>query len=85
MVFFYIATMGWIYEISSLCKNSITYRATPGRLTFIAGVWVETITEGGWRFMAMLRKEEADSARHRQEEREANETKEAVIVNGRSV
>ena len=33
----------------------------------------------------MLRKEEADSARHRQEEREANETKEVVIVNVRSV
>ena len=35
-----------------------------------AGVWVETVTDGGWRFMAACRKEEADAARHRQEKRE---------------
>ena len=34
-------------------------------------VWVETITEGGRRFMAAWRKEEVDVARHRQEKREA--------------
>ena len=34
-----------------------------------AEVWVETITEGRRRFMAAWRKEEVDTARHRQEER----------------
>ena len=34
-------------------------------------VWVETATEGRWRFMAAWRKEEVDAARHRQEKREA--------------
>ena len=34
-------------------------------------VWVETVTEGGRRFMAAWRKEEVDAARHRQEKREA--------------
>ena len=36
-----------------------------------ADVWVETVTEGGQRFMAAWRKEEVDAARHRQEKREA--------------
>ena len=36
-----------------------------------AEVWVETVMEGGRRFMAAWRKEEVDSARHRQEKREA--------------
>ena len=34
-------------------------------------VWVETITEGGRRFVAACWKEEVDAARHRQEKREA--------------
>ena len=34
-------------------------------------VWVETVTEGGRRFMAAWRKEEVDAARNRQEKREA--------------
>ena len=34
-----------------------------------AEVWVETVTEGGRRFMAAWRKEEVDAARHRQEKR----------------
>ena len=34
-------------------------------------MWVETVTEGGRRFMAAWRKEEVDVARHRQEKREA--------------
>ena len=38
---------------------------------FKAEVWVETVTEGGRRFMAAWRKEEVDAARHRQEKREA--------------
>ena len=36
-----------------------------------AKVWVETVTEGGRRFIAAWRKEEGDAARHRQEKREA--------------
>ena len=32
---------------------------------------VETVAEGGRRFMAAWRKEEVDAARHRQEKREA--------------
>ena len=37
-----------------------------------AEVWVETVTEGGWRFMAARRKkEEKDVARYRQEKRYA--------------
>ena len=34
-------------------------------------VGVETVTEGGRRFLAEWRKEEVDAARHRQEKREA--------------
>ena len=36
-----------------------------------AEVWVETVTEGGRRFMAAWRKEEIDAARHRQKKGEA--------------
>ena len=36
-----------------------------------AEVWVETVAEGGRRFMAAWRKEDVDAARHRQEKREA--------------
>ena len=36
-----------------------------------AEVWVETVMEGGRRFLAAWRKEEVDAARHRQEKREA--------------
>ena len=39
--------------------------------TLKAEVWVETVTEGGRRFMAAWRKEEVDATRHRQEKREA--------------
>ena len=34
-------------------------------------IWVETVTEGGRRFMATWRKAEVDAARYRQEKREA--------------
>ena len=40
-------------------------------MAFKAEVWVEAVTEGGWRFMAAWREEEEDAARHRQEKREA--------------
>ena len=36
-----------------------------------AEMWVETVAEGGRRFMAAWRKKEVDAARHRQEKREA--------------
>ena len=36
-----------------------------------AEVWVDTVTEGGWSFMATWRKEEVDTARHRTGKREA--------------
>ena len=36
-----------------------------------AEVWIETVTEGGRRFMAAWRKEEVDAARYRQKKREA--------------
>ena len=36
-----------------------------------AEVWVEAVTESGRRFMAACREEEEDTARHRQEKREA--------------
>ena len=36
-----------------------------------AEVWVETVTGGGRRFMAVWRKEEVDAARHHQETRKA--------------
>ena len=36
-----------------------------------AEVWVETVTEGGRRFMAAWRKKEVHAARHRQEKSEA--------------
>ena len=38
--------------------------------TLEAEVWLETVTEGGRRFMAAWRKEEVDVARLRQEKRE---------------
>ena len=44
-------------------------------------VWVETVKEGGWRFMAALRKEEEDAARHRQEKR-GNEIRQVIIAHG---
>ena len=49
-------------------------------------MWVETVTEGGRRFMAAWRKEEVDAARHREEKREAarlvNLLSQLVIADG---
>ena len=39
-------------------------------MTLKAEVWVEAVTEGGRRFMAVRRKEEEDAARHRQEKKD---------------
>ena len=36
-----------------------------------AKVWVETVMEGGRRFLATWRKQDVDAARHRKEKREA--------------
>ena len=44
-------------------------------------MWVETVTEGGRRFMAAWRKG-VDAARHLQEKREANEARKLAIVRG---
>ena len=46
-----------------------------------AEVWVETVTEGGRRFVAAWRKEEVDAARHRQDKR-GNKTGKILIANG---
>ena len=53
------------YEYSD--RQGFNWKATALK----AEVWVETVTEGGRRFMAAWRKEEVDAARHRQEKREA--------------
>ena len=50
--------------------------------TLKAEVWVETVTEGGRRFMAVLSKEEVDAARHRQEKKEAARPGRVVIAHG---
>ena len=42
-------------------------------------VWVGTAAQGGRRFMAAWRKEEVDTARHRQEKREATRLGELLI------
>ena len=48
-----------------------------------AGVWVETATEVGGRFMASWREKNEDAAtRHRQEKREPNESRESVTAQG---
>ena len=62
-------------------KDWIDYVQSDIRVFAIAGgwkatalkaeVWVETVTEGGRKFMAAWRKEEVDAARHRQKKREA--------------
>ena len=41
------------------------------KATAEAEMWVETVTDGEQRFMAALKKEEVDAARHRKEKREA--------------
>ena len=45
-------------------------------------VWVQTVTEGGRRFMVAWRKEEVDTARHRQEKKEAARLEKLVIAHG---
>ena len=47
-----------------------------------AEVWVETVTEGGRRFMAAWRKEGVDAARHRQEKREATKLGNLLLQTG---
>ena len=61
-------------------SGPIAPRATSGAFGIVgdwkatalkAEVWVETVTEGGRRFMAAWRKEEVDAARHRQKKEAA--------------
>ena len=47
-----------------------------------AGVGFETVHDSGRRLMVAWRKEELDAARHRQEKREATETRNMFIVPG---
>ena len=47
-----------------------------------AEVWVETVAEGGRRFMAARRKEEVDAAGHRQEKKKARDWERVVIAHG---
>ena len=72
-------------------KNNgpIAYRAMSGRLAWRGtgkrrqeGLWVETVSGGGQRFMAAWRKEEENAARHHQEKREANRARKAAVVQG---
>ena len=77
-------------------SGPIAYRTTCIRAFGIAGdwkataleakVWVETVIEGGRRFMAAWGKEEVDVARHGQEKRvAARKTGKVVTVHGSSV
>ena len=51
----------WAFDIT------VDWKAT----ALEAEVWVETVAEGGRRFMAAWRKEEVEASRHCQEKREA--------------
>ena len=48
-------------------------------------MWIETVTEGGRRFMAAWRKKEVDTARHLQEKKEAIRPGKVVIAHESSV
>ena len=48
-------------------------------------MWVETVSEGGWRFMVGRRKEDLDAASHRQKKREATILENKVVFVLRSV
>ena len=72
-------------------RGSIAYKVTSG-VRHSGGLesdgvetrgWVETVTEGVWRFIAKWRKEEEDATRHHQEKEESSETKKVVIARGR--
>ena len=45
-----------------------------------AKVCVDTVTEGGWRFVAEWRKEDVHAARHGQEKRYANVTRKVKLL-----
>ena len=47
-----------------------------------AEVWIETVVEGGRRFMTTWREGDVDAARHRQEKREATEDGKVAIAYG---
>ena len=66
-----------------MCNLINTYIHTYIHTYIKAEVWVETVTEGGRRFMAAWWKEEVDAARHRQEKSEkSSETGKLVIADG---
>ena len=70
--------------VGRIKSRPIAYRATFGGLEATAAleaeVWVETITEGGRRFMVAWREVEVDAARHRQVEREATRLGSKVVI-----
>ena len=67
----YIHTYIHKYIHTYIHTHIITYIHTYKATALKTDVWVDTVTEGGRRFMAAWRKEEVDAARHRQEKREA--------------
>ena len=71
----------WIDYVQIVVRVFDIARASKAT-AFEAGVWVETVTEEGERFMVALGKKEKDSARHRQERIDTNETRKVVIVQG---
>ena len=74
----------WIHYVQSDFRAfGITgdWKAT----TLKAGVWVDTVTEGGRRFVAAWMKEELDAARHRQEKGEGTSQGNKVVIASGSV
>ena len=66
-----IHTLLYVMTIHAYIHICVTVHGDWKATALKAEVWVETVTEGGRRFMAAWRKEEVDAARHRQEKREA--------------
>ena len=66
---------GWEVErVGRLCTErhpGVWHNGDWKTMAVKAEVWVEAVTEGGRRFMVAWREEEEDTARHRQEKREA--------------
>ena len=66
--------MGWEGEWTACVRSDIRAFCKEGdwKATALeATAWVKTIMESGRRFIAAWRKEDVDTARHRQEKREA--------------
>ena len=66
MVFFYLVTTGWIFDIMSLLHDP--------------GVWYSTVRGGGCRFMAAFVKEEEKASKHWQRKIEAEEADKVEVA-----